>query len=649
MSNTPRSRRAAPSTSRSATVKMQLETLEDRVVPSTSIPLTSSGFRDIGPSPISPTELRPNTLAPGELNTAGRVVDLAVDPTNRNILYASTGDGGIVRSLDGGVTWATPTLLQEDDPNTPQVDPKFIYNHLTDNLSVETRITANGADLGTISDNDRFRILKGGAIAVNPRNVNNIFAGLGNPNFTNFQFAGEGLLISNDAGLTWRLEQGPGRVFRGAAFQKIEFIRDPATGQDYVFALINNNGIYGTTPINALYRSSDNGVTWVNITQNISATPNNPVSPFFTFSDFSIDPSNPNVAYVAVGEIGEVGSTGSADATYQFNGVYRTSNAATEQLGGALNPDASQISYQVLLGGNSVQIPGRSLALVRTAVVPQNPSTVYVASLDFAGNFLALYRSRNSGTDIVEVQGINAATFGAANRAFDMLIDPTTGAQTTRIYFSGARGVAVVDIPEAATNPVATTQNISIDTAGDGPFNNIYRLTFDRPLVPNMAFGDTRLIASTDGGVYRLNTPVPFPQVTTPVLDWESINGAPGPHWRSVLTQFLGGGLPVQDDDRYFGGVLNNGNPIFSDPGGIPRPSNADLYSWPLGNAVLQGGDVYWDFRDVDANGQLNTLYQVTTNQAQSDSEIDRRRGDVHSGGQRDCLPRSDFYRLLES
>ena len=36
---------------------------------------------------------------------SGRTIEIVVHPTNEDIVYAGTAQGGLYRSLDGGTTW----------------------------------------------------------------------------------------------------------------------------------------------------------------------------------------------------------------------------------------------------------------------------------------------------------------------------------------------------------------------------------------------------------------------------------------------------------------------------------------------------------------------------------------------------------------
>ena len=74
----------------------------------------------VGPAPIS------NGQTPGNLTVGGRVTAVAVDTTDTNVIYISTGDGGAWKSIDDGTTWRpifdalpnTQTILDEATAGT---------------------------------------------------------------------------------------------------------------------------------------------------------------------------------------------------------------------------------------------------------------------------------------------------------------------------------------------------------------------------------------------------------------------------------------------------------------------------------------------------------------------------------------------------
>src|ERR1044072_863328 len=82
----------------------------------------TGSWTPIGPAPIS------NGQTFSVVNSvSGRLTAIAVNPANRNVVYAGTAMGGVYRSLDGGANW-TPIMDQANslavgaiaiDPSNP--------------------------------------------------------------------------------------------------------------------------------------------------------------------------------------------------------------------------------------------------------------------------------------------------------------------------------------------------------------------------------------------------------------------------------------------------------------------------------------------------------------------------------------------------
>jgi hypothetical protein len=219
-----------------------LEALEDRALPSASIPLNSTSWTPIGPA----------SLFDGSQSDSGRITAIAADPTNANVLYIGAADGGVWKTANAGVSW------------TP----------LTDNQGV----------------------LFMGALAVAPSNPNVIYAGTGEANFGPSKQAisrvniyyGDGVLKSTDGGSTWVLEGNA--LFNRRTISRI--VVDPANASTVYVAVgaVAVNGLAGNTGI---WKSTDGGATWTDTTSTISTTD--------AFSDLAMDPTNNQILYAAVG------------------------------------------------------------------------------------------------------------------------------------------------------------------------------------------------------------------------------------------------------------------------------------------------------------------------------------------------------------
>ena len=130
---------------------------------------------------------------------AGAIVDVAIDPSNPDIIYAAAGSGGVWRSDDGGKSW---TLPGDDVVNRPV---KWIE--------------------------------------VDPKTPATLWAGIDYPGRT-------GLWRSTDRGKTWAAVRPEGMPFTPQIL-----------GQPIAFAPSNPSIIYAPST-NLHYRSSDGGKTW---------------------------------------------------------------------------------------------------------------------------------------------------------------------------------------------------------------------------------------------------------------------------------------------------------------------------------------------------------------------------------------------------
>lgn len=60
-----------------------------------------AAWTEIGPNPIPNGQVQSGS----QLAVSGRTIAIAVHPTDPNIVYAGTAQGGLYRTIDGGATW----------------------------------------------------------------------------------------------------------------------------------------------------------------------------------------------------------------------------------------------------------------------------------------------------------------------------------------------------------------------------------------------------------------------------------------------------------------------------------------------------------------------------------------------------------------
>jgi hypothetical protein len=179
--------------------------------------------------------------AVGPTNIGGRITALGVHTSEPNTIYAGGADGGVWKSVDGGVTWA----------------PIFDW-------------------IGTQSI---------GSIAIPPNDPNTVWVGTGEVNGSGDSYDGDGLYVTYDGGETW-FSRGLAETRRIA---RIAF--DPVDNQlIYVAAagpLFSKDGNRG------VYRSSTGGFTWERTLF---------VSDSTSAIDIVVEPGNPANVYAAMWE-----------------------------------------------------------------------------------------------------------------------------------------------------------------------------------------------------------------------------------------------------------------------------------------------------------------------------------------------------------
>ena len=192
----------------------------------TSIPLLNSQKIDV--DQLKGMKIR--NIGPATMS--GRVTSIEVD-TKNNILYAGTASGGLWKSAGGGVKW----------------EPIF----------------------------DKQPLQSIGAVAVNPSNPAEIWAGTGEGNPRNSQNSGEGIYKSIDAGKTWKLMG----------------LKDSRTIHRIIINSLNPDIVtvatlgsaWGPTQERGVFKTTDGGKTWRKILY---------VNDLTGCADLVADPSNPN-------------------------------------------------------------------------------------------------------------------------------------------------------------------------------------------------------------------------------------------------------------------------------------------------------------------------------------------------------------------
>ncbi|MBI5853246.1 MAG: hypothetical protein HZB39_19735 [Planctomycetes bacterium] len=182
----------------------------------------------------APPEWR--ALGPG--NTSGRIVDLAVDPSDHDVWYVATASGGLWRTTNGGTTF-TPVFERE----------------------------------ATISL---------GAVAVSPSAAGTVWIGTGEANARNSVSWGDGVYVSRDAGATWT---------HAGLRESAQIGRIAAHPTDAGVVLVAACGrLWGPNAERGVFRTRDGGKSW----QHVLA-----VDADTGAVDVLFDPKEPERAYAA--------------------------------------------------------------------------------------------------------------------------------------------------------------------------------------------------------------------------------------------------------------------------------------------------------------------------------------------------------------
>jgi hypothetical protein len=248
--------------------------------------------------------------------------DLAIAPSNGDILYAGTGEedsrnsispgGGIYKSIDAGKTWKLMGLEQTQQIGRIVVDPQdpnIVYVAALGHAwgSNPERGLYKSVDGGVTWKLSKFISDKAGFVdlAMDPADHNTLYASswerVRGPYYLSSGGPGSGLWKTTDAGATWTEIKGGG--FPATMKGRIGLAIAPSNSK-YVYAWVEadtlkhalKKGEVADTskaqkPNSGVYRSTDAGATWTQMQRNESDA-----RPFY-YSQIRVDPKNPDRIY----------------------------------------------------------------------------------------------------------------------------------------------------------------------------------------------------------------------------------------------------------------------------------------------------------------------------------------------------------------
>jgi hypothetical protein len=475
---------------------------------------SSTNWTWVGPAPI-PNGQTEQLVTP----VSGRTISIAVHPTNPNIAFVGTAQGGLYRTLDGGVNW---TQLMD------------------------------GADSLAI-----------GAIAIAPSDPSIVYVGTGEPQLSADSFFGVGLYRINNALTTAELT-GPidppvatgiagTRAFTGRSVGRIlVHPTDPATVFVSTVSGTSSNpsgGSLNTTvpplALRGVYRSTNATAALADISfGKLTVTSAGSIAPDTTGDrdviDMVLEPGVPNNLVCTV-----LGTNAANDG-----GVWRTTNAL------AANPSDVAFTRTLALGAaTAADAQFASLGRAELAVNKVGPvTTVYVASGESSGTAPCatggtLRRSVDGGvTWTPPLPGGNGFCAAQCFYNIALAVDPVN---PNDVMLGGnVTGVPCSKLIAKSADGGATFEPTAVGVHAD---NHVVVFAPSDPTVVYMG---------TDGGVYKsTNSGVNFTSFSNTTFS---------------ATQFQSIALHPTDRNFLIGGTQDNGSPKMNPDGTWTRSDSGD-------------------------------------------------------------------------
>ncbi len=279
---------------------------------------------------------------------AGRINFVRFDPTNSTTMWAGAPDGGLWKSINGGVSWTTNTdFLTVIGCTDVAIDPtntQIMYlatgdGDAGDSYSIGVLKSTDGGTTWNTSGLT-WTVNQGRVISkllINPSNPQIIMA-----------FSSAGIWRSTDAGVNWA--QVSTANIKDAEFKP----GDPTT-------------IYAAGTL--FYKSTNSGATWTNITSGLpTSAQNNRLA-------IAVTAANPAYVYILAG----------SNANSGFYGLYRSTDSGTTFASRSTTPN--------VLGWSSTgsDTGGQSWYDLAIAASPLNQDQIIVGGVN-------IWRSTNGGT-----------------------------------------------------------------------------------------------------------------------------------------------------------------------------------------------------------------------------------------------------------
>ena len=249
----------------------------------------------------------------GPATTSGRVVDIAVNPTNSNEYYVAAAAGGVWKTVNRGISYQPIFDTQGSfsigcitiDPTNPNV----VWVGSGENNNQRAASYGDGVykseDGGKSWKNMGLKTSEHiGMIAVNPKNADEVFVAAYGPLWS---AGGErGIYKTTDGGKTWK------QVLNISQYTGCnEVLIDPRS-PNIVYATAHQRmrqvfTYIGGGPESAMYKSTDGGTTWNKLTSGLPTTEMGRIG-------MAMSPVNPDILFAIV------------ESTEKNGGIFRSSD-----------------------------------------------------------------------------------------------------------------------------------------------------------------------------------------------------------------------------------------------------------------------------------------------------------------------------------
>jgi hypothetical protein len=394
-----------------------VERLESRALLSITNPTwVNQGLTSIVPGPF------PGANALGnEYPSTGSAFTALPHPTNANILFAATGTGGVWRTLDATNASPTWTALVENQPSLSIADLSFDLADATFNTVYATTGVVTNFGGASSRGVGIYKITN----ATQP-----------NPTVT---------ILGGTTFLDVRLDQIVPTKIAGGSVLLVATDSENSAG---------NSGIF---------RSTDSGATWTQITNGI---------PTSKVTDLLADPTNDNRFFASV----------------RGSGVYVTNDGG--------------VSWSQVTGNSQItDVAQTADGNLRLALHSSNNSVVlYVGvatSVPGDARIKRVFRSTNAGTDWTEMStpGLNGNRFSGGGRNFAIAADPV---DPNVVFLGGDAGDKILRGDAAKTGTAQWETVVRSGANGTAPHDDVHNFYFD---------ANNNMIEVDDGGVWRLTNP----------------------------------------------------------------------------------------------------------------------------------------------